>query len=124
MPSYDTTMRNRPNQRPIGFESLATRLERSVVGGLVAGVLAAALMMAVVVFGRSSTEAGIAIAAAGLGFGVGSVCGFAAVFMLPSHAPPQPEDDGDAEAGVPARLVPPSPVLSAKALPESNEITN
>ena len=51
--------------------------------------------------------------------------GFAMSFFQPLMAPPSPPDgdDGDEELGVPARLIPPSPVLGAKAFQDLNEPT-
>lgn len=51
--------------------------------------------------------------------------GFAMSFFHPLMAPPSPPDghDGEEGLGVPARLIPPAPVLGAKAFQDLNEPT-
>jgi len=93
------------------------RFERSLIVGLVAGVVAAALAVALVAFVRSPTTTYSPLTVVLCGFGLGVFVGFALALMWPDYAPPQPKDDGDAEAGVPARLIPPTPVLRGKAFP-------
>lgn len=107
--------------RPLGFESPARRLERSLVVGLVVGIVAMGFAIGLVVFASRSIATHTALAVAASAFGLGFFAGFVLALMWPDFAPPQPKDDGDAEAGVPARLVPPAPTLSASAFPESNE---
>jgi hypothetical protein len=107
--------------RPIGFESRARRFERSLHVGLVAGVVTVSVAMALIVFASNPTATHTAFTVAALAFGLGFFAGFVLAFMRPDFAPPQPKDDGDAEAGVLARLVPPAPTLRAKAFPESDE---
>ena len=64
--------------------------------------------------------------------GIAGIClagailfGLVTSFFQPLMAFPSPpdEDDGEEELGVPARLIPPSPVLGAQAFPDLNEPT-
>lgn len=59
---------------------------------------------------------------AGISLAGAIIFGVALALFHPLMAPPATDsDDGEAGRGVPARLIPPSPVLSATAIPESNE---
>jgi hypothetical protein len=109
--------------RPLGFESPTERFERSLVVGLAAGAVAAVLVSALVFFAKSATAIHSSFAVAAAAFGLIFFAGFTLAFMWPDYAPPQPKDDGDEESGVPARLIPPLPVLDVKAFPDSNDQT-
>jgi hypothetical protein len=58
----------------------------------------------------------------GMSLAAAILFGAAMSLRRPMLPPPHAEsDDGEEGLGVPARLIPPSPVLGAKAFPESNE---
>ena len=108
--------------RPIGFEAPAKRVKRSLVVGLIAGIAVSTTAVLVVV-AKSASTGHSALAVVAPAFALGFFAGFGLAFTRMEFAPSQPKDDGDAEAGVPARLIPPVPTLSAKAFSESNEKT-
>lgn len=65
------------------------------------------------------------LSVAGVGLAGSVVFGLAMAFFQPLMAPPSPEaDGGEEELGVPARLIPPSPVLGGKVFPDLNEPGN
>ena len=99
---------------PLGFESPSARLRRSAFIGLLTGTVAIALFAPLLFVAASRFNLGVVL----FFFAVGSLLGFAARLLLPDYAPPQPRDGGDADAPVPARLVPPvSPLVARAAAP-------
>lgn len=105
--------------RPIGFEPPAKRLKRSLVVGLIVGVVTVTIASALIALTSSPTTAPSALTVASAAFGLGFFAGFGLALTWPDFAPPQPKDDGDAEAGVPARLVPPVPTLHGQCTAET-----
>ncbi len=106
--------------RPIGFVSPARRFERSLVVGLIVGVGAMAIATVLVVCAKNSPAAHAMLSIAAWVLGWGFCAGFGLALTWPDFAPPEPRDDGDAEAGVPAGLIPPVPTLSARNVAEAH----
>ncbi|MFZ5494074.1 MAG: hypothetical protein ACOZE5_01895 [Verrucomicrobiota bacterium] len=106
--------------RPIGFESPARRFKRSLIVGLVAGGVAVVMATGVLILASRTPTMQSALVSVASAFGLGFAAGFVLALMWPDFAPAQPENEGDAEAGVPARLVPPVPTLSARIPPEAD----
>jgi zinc transporter ZupT len=100
--------------RPLGFESPARRFKRSLRIGSVAGIVAVIMVTGVLILASRTPTMQSALVSVASAFGLGFAAGFVLALMWPDFAPAQPENEGDAEAGVPARLVPPVPTLSGK----------
>jgi hypothetical protein len=119
VPDLNRQVKKGSIMRPIGFESPAKRFWRSLAVGLLAAIVAV-VMAALVLFAHNSPAAHPALSVAVSAFGLGFFAGFGLALTWPDFAPPQPKDDGDAEAGVQARLVPPVPTLGLRIMPEAD----
>ncbi len=102
--------------RPLGFESPAQRFRRALRFGLILGAGTAALFIALLFLGRNPPAAPAMVLAAF--FGLGFLAGMALGYTWPEYAPPQIREEGDAGAGVPARLIPPVPTRHARIAAE------
>lgn len=89
--------------RPLGFETPIARFTRSGLIGLVAGCGGVAIVSVPSILISGSVDPRLAL----FSFGLGAFAGFVLRLQWMEFAPPQPGSDGDAEAGVPARLTPP-----------------
>lgn len=100
---------------PIGFESSKNRLGRALLVGAFTGSALASAVTATAYLLEGTDGDGIAYwYLAQLIFVIGFASGFLLRLTAMEYAPPQHPDDGDENAGVPARLVPPLTPLSAR----------
>ena len=98
--------------RPLGFETPLKRFKRSLLVSLLTGV-AVSIITAFAGSLKSFPAGHPTGEVATVAFALSFLASFGLAITRAEYAPPQPRDDGDAEAGVTARLVPPSPILTA-----------
>lgn len=108
--------------RPLGFESPTKRCVRSLVLGFVVGIGAMLTVSLIESTGRWTAPSPLPLGVAT--FLLGFFGAFGLALLWPDFAPPPLKDDGDEEAGVPARLVPPTPTLSARSAAETHRGKN
>ncbi len=102
--------------------SARERIKTVMIAGSIYGAGIAVASLAIALSDRGRLAVADLLLGAGASLVGAIVFGAAMALFHPLMAPPAADpDDGEEGLGVPARLIPPSPVLSAKAFPESDE---
>ena len=98
------------------------RIKTALFAGFVFWTGMTSTMSAYFSFTKPALEPRHFLIVSGLSLVAAILFGAAMSLRRPAIFPPSPEfDDGEDGLGVVARLIPPSPVLGARAFPESNE---